>query len=202
MGKILKLIIKLSIALSIIGLVLQPAVAATPKIVPSVDSDYKVRAGDVLQITVWKEDSLDRETLVLADGTITFPLIGSFMAQGMTLSTLQSTIKAKLKNLIPDASVTVLVKSPLGHTVNVIGQVAKPGELVMAHHLTVMQALSQAGGLTPYANEGRIIILRQSGGKEQSIPFPYSDIVAGRSLDQDIVLNPGDVIVVPTSGLF
>ena len=187
-----------------------PALAASTKAAPeeeskptpAVDSNYKIRAGDVLQITVWKEESLDREILVLPDGTISFPLIGSFVAQGMTPAKVQSTVKEKLKTLIPDASVTVLVKATLGHTVNVIGQVAKPGELVMGHHTTVMQALSQAGGLTPYANESKIIILRKEAGKETSIAFHYSDVIAGRELDKDIELNPGDVIVVPTSGLF
>jgi len=169
---------------------------------PADDSGYTVRAGDVLQITVWKEDSLDREILVLPDGTITFPLIGSFVAQGMTPAKIQSTVKQKLSALIPDASVTVIVKAPLGHTVSVIGQVGKPGELVMSHRLTVMQALSQAGGLTPYANEGKIIILRQKNKEETSIPFPYDDIIAGHNLDKDIALHPGDVVVVPTSGLF
>ena len=169
---------------------------------PADDSGYTVRAGDVLQITVWKEDSLDREILVLPDGTITFPLIGSFVAQGMTPAKTHSTVKQKLSALIPDASVTVIVKAPLGHTVSVIGQVGKPGELVMSHRLTVMQALSQAGGLTPYANEGKIIILRQKNKEETSIPFPYDDIIAGHNLDKDIALHPGDVVVVPTSGLF
>jgi len=198
----MKYIVSFLSAASAFWLLSQPAVASPLKTTQTVDSDYTVRAGDLLQITVWKEDSLDRETLVLPDGTITFPLIGSFTAQGMTLGSLQSTIKAKLKTLIPDASVTVLVKAPSGHTVNVIGQVTKPGELMMGHHLTVMQALSQAGGLTPYANESKIIILRQADGQEKSIPFPYGDVASGHNLEQDIMLNPGDVIVVPTSGLF
>ena len=202
MVSIMKYIVIFTIILSAFGVLSQPVVAATPKNVPSIDSEYTVRPGDVLQITVWKEDGLDRETLVLSDGTITFPLIGSFNVQGMTLAALQSTIKAKLKSLIPDASVTVLVKAPLGHTVNIIGQVAKPGEIVIGQHLSVMQALSQAGGLTPYADDKKIIIIRNSGGQETSIPFPYSDVASGHSLEENIQLNPGDVIVVTTSGLF
>lgn len=163
---------------------------------------YTVRPGDVLQVTVWKEDGLDREVLVLPDGTIDFPLIGSMSAKDQTTSALQATIKDKLRRFIPDAAVTVVVKAALGHTVSVIGQVAKPGEIVMGHRLTVMQALSQAGGLTPYASESKILILRHENGKETSLPFPYDDVIKGKELDKDLVLEPGDVVVVPTAGLF
>jgi polysaccharide biosynthesis/export protein len=162
---------------------------------------YTICPGDVLQISVWKEDTLDREAVVLPDGNVDFPLIGSVKAAGKTTTQIQSAIKAKLKKYIPDASVSVVVKADLGHTVSVIGQVTKPGELIMSHHLTVMQALSQAGGLTPYASEHHIIILRQQDDKETSIDFPYSDVVEGDDLDQDITLKPGDVVVVPTAGL-
>ncbi len=118
----------------------------------STENAYTIIAGDVLQITVWKEDGMDRETLVLPDGTINFPLIGSMTAAGKTPEAIQAELKDLLKKYIPDASVTVIVKAALGHTVSVIGQVTKPGEIVMGHRLTVMQALSQAGGLTPYAS--------------------------------------------------
>jgi len=166
------------------------------------EAPYTIIAGDVLQITVWKEDSLDREVIVLPDGAITFPLVGSINIQGKTPGEVEGLIKEKLKSFIPEASVAVVVKADLGHTVSVIGQVTKPGELVMGHHLTVMQALSQAGGLTAYANENRILILRRVEDKEIPIPFPYDDVSNGNELDSDIVLRPGDVVVVPTGGIF
>lgn len=162
-----------------------------------------LRPGDVLQITVWKEDGMDREIIVLPDGTITYPLVGTLNVAGQTTSQVQNTIKERLKRFIPEASVTVIIKAALGHAVSVIGQVNKPGELVMGHRLTVMQALSQAGGLTPYADESGIKILRRDEqNNESAIPFDYSDISSGRKLEKDIVLNPGDVVVVPTAGLF
>jgi len=166
------------------------------------DEPFTIAPGDVLQITVWKEESLDREIVVLPDGAITFPLIGSIAAQGKTPEEVQIDIKNKLKKYIPDASVAVVVKAALGHTVSVIGQVTKPGEFVMGHNLTVMQALAQAGGVTPYASEGNIKILRRVDDKETAIEFPYSDVVDGDELDKDITLKSGDVIVVPTGGLF
>ena len=180
-----------------------PILFAFSQNVKAADSEYTIHPGDVLQITVWKEESLDREVLVLPDGTITFPLIGSFMVKGMTPETVQKVVKTKLANLIPDASVAVLIKAPLGHSVSVIGQVTKSGEIMMGHRLTVMQALSQAGGLTPYADESAIIVLhRDKNNKESSTPFPYDDVISGHNLDKDITLKPGDVVVVPTASLF
>ncbi len=187
-------------ALSLLALLL--ALWGLPHPVAAEDSPYTIIAGDVLQITVWKEDGLDREVLVLPDGDITFPLIGTIKAQGHTPAEVQDIVKKKLKKLIPDASVTVSVKAALGHTVSVVGQVARPGEFIISHRFTTMQALSQAGGLTPYASEGNIIILRHKDGKDTSIPVPYDDIVTGDELDKDIALEPGDVVVVPTAKLF
>jgi len=175
-----------------------------PSVAEAVDADYKLNPGDVLQITVWKEEGLDRETLVLPDGTVAFPLVGTLQARGKTVRQLQDEIKAGLEKSIPDAPVTVVVKNALGNTVDVIGQVLKPGEFVAAHPLTVMQALSLAGGLTPYASESRISIVRHNmDGKDQHIQFPYyEDILDGKNLDKDIVLQPGDVVLVPASSLF
>jgi polysaccharide export outer membrane protein len=176
----------------------------TPSVAQAVDADYKLNPGDVLQITVWKEEGLDRETLVLPDGTVAFPLVGTLQARGKTVGQLQDEIKAGLQKAIPDAPVTVVVKNALGNTVDVIGQVLKPGEFVAAHPLTVMQALSLAGGLTPYASEKRIGIVRHhQNGKDEHIEFPYyEDILDGKNLDKDLVLQPGDVVLVPASSLF
>ncbi len=171
-----------------------PAIAA--------DADYAINPGDILQITVWKEDGLDKETLVLPDGTISFPLIGSLTARGKTVAALQQEIKTKLATDIPDAAVTVVVKMANGNVVDVIGQVNKPGEINTGHRVTVMQALSMAGGVTPYAATGKIKILRRdSSGAETAIKVPYDDLMKGESLDKDVVLSPGDVVVVPEASL-
>ncbi len=164
--------------------------------------DFKLRPGDVLQVTVWKEEGMDQELAVLPDGTINFPLAGVISVQGLTPVAAQDAIKTKLKKTIPDASVTVMVKAPLGHTVSVLGQVVKPGDVVMGRQMNVMQALSQAGGLTPYANEGGVTVLRNENGKKKSIPFPYDDVASGDHFDKDVDLLPGDIIFVPTGGLF
>ena len=178
----------------------EPAPAATP---PSlVDSAYRLQAGDMLRINVWKEEELDREVLVMPDGTINFPLIGTLSVVGQSTADVQRTVTQKLEPFVPAASVTVVVKETRGNAISVIGQVTKPGEVVMTRSMTVIQALSQAGGLTPYADDDDIVILRKVNGVEQSIDFDYSDIARGRDLETNITLLPGDVIVVPTQSLF
>lgn len=191
----MKTLIKVALFLSLASGFLGQAYA-------QVDESFKILAGDVLQISVWKEEGMDRELVVMPDGTVSFPLVGSVLLQGLTLPQAQEALKQKLKKSIPDAAVTVMVKAPMGHTISVLGQVAKPGDIVISKRMNVMQALSQAGGLTPFAEEGDIVVLRNVGGKKTSIPFPYDDIAAGRDFDQDVDLVPGDVVFVPTSGLF
>ena len=164
--------------------------------------DFTLIPGDVLQITVWKEEGMDKEVVVLPDGNISFPLIGTIKAQGLTPEDLQKAVKRKLASYIPESSVSVAVKAPLGHTVSVLGQVARPGEIVMSRNIGVMEALSQSGGLTPYAKSSSITIIRTVDGVKKTIEFPYDDISRGRHLEQDVQLKPGDVIVVPTAGLF
>lgn len=169
---------------------------------PVLSEDFHIMPGDILQVTVWKEQGMDREVVVLPDGSITFPLAGTITVQNITTAEAEGLIKEKLAKSIPDAAVTVAVKAPLGHKVNVLGQVQKPGEVLMPSEMSVMQALSQAGGLTPFASENSITIIRQGTEGKESIPFAYDSVASGRHPENDILLKPGDVIVVPTSGLF
>ena len=167
------------------------------------DYTFVILPGDVLHINVWGEETLNLEAVVLADGTITYPLAGTINAREKTPQDLQKIIGEKLQPFIPEAVVTVSVKAPLGHTASIIGQVRQPGEIVLNSQTGVMEALSRVGGLTAYADEGDIIVLRKSqDGEKIKIPYPYKSIAQGRDLDKDINLMPGDVVVVPTSGLF
>lgn len=169
----------------------------------SSNDGFVVLPGDILQITVWKEDGMDREVQVLSDGTITFPLIGTVKIENKNLFEIQLQIKELLYLSIPTAAVTVSVKAPLGHKLSILGQVQNPGEFVMNTNIGVMQLISQAGGLTPYADEDKITIIRKTPeGKKQAIEFPYKNISRGKNLEKDIYLKPGDVVFVPNSGLF
>lgn len=159
---------------------------------------YAVQPGDILEISVWKEEDLQREVLVRPDGRFSFPLAGEVDATGKTVGELREEISANLQKYIPDLIVTVSVKSILGNKVFVIGQVNKPGEFVVNPRVDVMQALSMAGGTTPFAALNDIVVLRRDGnGSQRAIRFAYKDVERGRSLDQNIVLTSGDIVVVP-----
>ena len=159
---------------------------------------YTVQPGDVLEVSVWKEEDLQREVLVRPDGGFSFPLAGDILATGKTVDQLRQEIAADLQKYIPDLVVTVTVKEIRGNKVYVIGQVNDPGEFVVNPRVDVMQALSMAGGTTPYAALNDIVILRRDGsGVQKAIRFAYKDVEKGRSLEQNIVLNSGDVVVVP-----
>lgn len=159
--------------------------------------EYQIGPEDILDISVWREKDLQREVIVRPDGWLTFPLVGNVEAAGRTPQQLESEIRQRLRKFIPDPVVTVSVKKIQGLKVFVTGRVGKPGEYMVGRYVDVLQALTLAGGLTPFAKEDKIKILRKQGGKEVVIPFDYSEVKKGRHLEQNITLRSGDVIVVP-----
>lgn len=176
------------------------AVAAppAPSTGPVADAQYTVKPGDMLQVSVWKEPDLQGPVLVRPDGMFSFPLAGQMDARNKTVSELQQELTTKLKKFISDPVVTVSIQEIKGNKVYVIGQVQKPGDFVVNPRVDVMQALSMAGGTTPFAALGDIMILRRNDvGQQQALPFKYTDVVRGRNLQQNIMLQAGDVVVVP-----
>lgn len=158
---------------------------------------YKLHPGDILQIVVWKETDLQAEALIRPDGGMSFPLAGELHAAGQTVEELTRTLETRIRKYVPDAVVTVAVKSVGGNEVFVIGKVNKPGEFPLTGPLDVMQALSLAGGATPFADTNGIRILRRSADHQTAIEFRYGDVEHGRKLDQNILLQSGDTVVVP-----
>ena len=171
--------------------------AATPPTAQSRDSAYRVRPGDKLFISVWKEEGLAQTAIVRPDGGFTFPLAGELNATDKTVAALAEEIRARLVRLIPEAVVTVDVAELRGARVYIIGQVQMPGEFIMVSSLDVLQALSMAGGVTAFASPGDIKILRRSAEGQRAIPFDYDAIIRGRDLAQNITLEDGDVVIVP-----
>ena len=166
-------------------------------------SDYVILPGDVLQITVWKEEGMDQEIVVLPSGAFTFPLIGTLNAKGKSPAVLKQEILQRLQPLIQEAAVTVTVKAPLGHKASVIGEVKEPGDIVLSSETSISEAISQSGGFTPYADQGEILVVRENAnGVKEKIEFSFSRFSKGKNLEDDIDLKPGDVVVVPASGLF
>ena len=158
---------------------------------------YKIQPGDMLEISVWREEDLLRQVLVLPDGRLSFPLVGDIQAAGKSVSQLQEQVTERLTKYIPDPVVTVAILQLSGNKVYVTGKVARPGEFVANRYLDVVQALSMAGGMTPYAAPNKIKILRRENDTLIAIPFRYVDIEKGIRLEQDIMLQSGDVVVVP-----
>lgn len=166
--------------------------------VPSGQEDgYLIGPEDTLDISVWREEGLQREVLVRPDGMISFPLAGDVMAAGRTADQVSQDIRKRLSKYIPDPVVSVSVTKVAGYKIYVLGEVAKPGEFTVGRYVDVMQALTLAGGLTPYASENGIRILRREGGKEVVLPFQYSAVRSGSGAGQNIMLRSGDVVVVP-----
>jgi polysaccharide biosynthesis/export protein len=159
--------------------------------------DYKLHAGDRLFVSVWKETEMQKEVVITPDGKVAFPLAGEFAAAGRSVTDVRGEIETRLKKYIPEPVVTVTVVAVAGNVAYVIGQVQKPGAIVMNPSITVLQALSIAGGTTPFAALNDIIIVRGVGGKQKPYVFRYSDVSRGRSLEQNILLESGDVIIVP-----
>jgi polysaccharide export outer membrane protein len=158
---------------------------------------YTIQPGDVLDVSVWKEEDLVRQVLVRPDGGMSFPLAGDMQAAGKSVAELQTIITERLAKYIPDPVVTVSILKLDGNKVYVIGKVARPGEFLANRYMDVVQALSMAGGMTPYAADNKITVLRRENGKQRSIPFRYGDIEKGEDLEQNIILQSGDVVVVP-----
>lgn len=159
--------------------------------------EYTIGPEDVLEISVWKEPDLQREVLVRPDGNISFPLAGDVKAAGETPEQVQRTITQKLRKYIPDPVVTVTLVTIGANKIYVIGQVNSPGEYVIGRYVDVMQALTLAGGLTPFASENKIKVLRREGGKEFVLPFRYADVKKGKNIQQNVILKGGDTVVVP-----
>lgn len=160
-------------------------------------AEYGVNPGDIMTVSVWKEEDLQRQVLVLPDGTISFPLAGDIDAAGNSVAEIRAQITEQLSRYIPDPVVTVTVEQALGNKVYVLGQVLRPGEFIAGSQLDVSQALAMGGGFTPYAQVNDIKVLRRENGVLRSISFRYGDIEKGKNLEQNILLQPGDVIVVP-----
>ena len=159
--------------------------------------DYIIGAGDVLDISVWKDEALTKLVTVLPDGKISFPLIGEILAQGKTVAALRNELKKKIEKYVPDPDLSLVVQQVNSMLIYVIGRVNHPGRFVLNSNINVLQALSMAGGLNPFAKRNKVLIFRKEKGKDAVFSFRYDDVAKGENLKQNIMMKRGDVIVVP-----
>jgi polysaccharide export outer membrane protein len=164
---------------------------------PVVDPGYRLGAEDVMLVSVWKDEHLTKEVVVRPDGMFSFPLVGDIQAEERTVEEIRVELVKRLTKYIPNPNVSVAVTKILSYKVYVVGRVNKPGEYVIGHYTDVLQALSLAGGLTPFAAENDIKVIRRVKGQQQVFLFRYGDVRKGQDLDQNILLQRGDSVMVP-----
>jgi len=165
--------------------------------ITEIDPEYKIGPQDVLRIDVWKEPEISRVVPVRPDGKISLPLLNDVQAAGLTAMQLAGIISEGLKKYIAGPQVTVSVAEINSRRVYVTGEVSRPGAMQLLPNMTVLQALSSSGGFTQFAKIKNIYVLRMINGKQEKLLFNYKEVVNGRKPEQNIMLQPGDVIVVP-----
>jgi len=158
--------------------------------------DYAIGAGDILEISVWKDDAMSRQVVVLPDGTITFPLVGRFTAAGKSVAQLKAEMEQAISRLVPEPDLTIIVQQVNSMVVYVIGKVNRPGHIPLNRNITVLQALSMAGGLNIFADQQNISIVRKGPDGTRIIPFNYRAVTIENRMEDNILLQRGDVIVV------
>jgi len=164
---------------------------------PVVDPSYRLGAEDVLLISVWKDEQLTREVVVRPDGMFSFPLVGDIQAEDRTVEEIRTDLVRRLTKYIPNPNVSAAVTKVLSYKIYVVGRVNKPGEYLIGHYTDVLQALSLAGGLTPFASENDIKVIRRLKGQQKVFLFRYGDVRKGQDLEQNILLHRGDSVMVP-----
>lgn len=172
------------------------ATVQAPAAAAGAAADYVIGPDDTLHVSVWKEPDLTATLPVRPDGKISLPLLNDVPAAGLTPMQLASSITEKLKKYIADPRVTVVVTAMNSRRIFVTGEVLHPGAMPLLPNMTVLQALSSAG-FTQFANVKGIYILRTENGRQVKLTFNYKDVVKGNHPEQNIMLKPGDTVVVP-----
>ena len=170
--------------------------AATAPAAAATGADYRIGVGDVLEIAVWRDETMTRTVPVRPDGRISLPLVHDVPAAGLTPAALRDSLTSKLAAYIADPVVSVIVREVNSFKASVVGQVRTPGRIDIVGQVTVLDAIAQAGGLTEFASRSRIVLLRQERGTTRRIPIDYDRIVDGGGMD-NYTLLPGDIVVVP-----
>jgi polysaccharide biosynthesis/export protein len=165
-------------------------------------TEFLIGPEDVLIVTVWRNQELSKEVIVRPDGKISLPLLGDITAAGLTAQALSKQVADALVEFMSAPTVSVQVKEINSYHIFAVGEVGKPGKIVLKSFTSVIQGISYAGGFTLFASRNNVHVLRnvkngQGETKQVMIPVPYQDIVQGKNLEANIILKAGDVIVVP-----
>ena len=178
----------------------QPPAAARPAVpgtVVATDPGYTIGPEDVLGVLFWRDADMSGDVVVRPDGMITLPLLRDVKAAGFTPDELADRIQKAAREYVTDASVTVVVRQMNSRKVFITGEVARPGAYPLTSTMTVMQLIAVAGGLTEFADSKKISIMRLEGGQTKTFTFHYNDVAQGKRRQENLVLKPGDTVVVP-----
>jgi polysaccharide biosynthesis/export protein len=159
--------------------------------------DYVIGAFDHLSIVFWGENELSANAIVRPDGKISLPLLNDVQASGLTPDQLRQRVIEEAKRYVTDPNATIVVTAINSRKVFITGEVEKPGEFPLTGPMTVLQLIATAGGVKEYADKEKIVILRTENGKERGLRFNYKDVIAQRNMQQNVLLKPGDTVVVP-----
>ena len=171
--------------------------SAPVPVAAQVGDDYRIGPADVLRISVWNDESLSGTVPVRPDGMISLPLLNDVEAAGLTPLQLREKLIEELGHYMPAPEVSVIVEQVRSLTVSVLGQVTNPGRYELQRQSTVLEVIAEAGGFTEFANSSDITILRTENGERKQIPFNYKGVVSRRGRQENLVVQAGDVIVVP-----
>jgi polysaccharide export outer membrane protein len=161
------------------------------------DPTYIIGEADVLDINVWKEPDVSRTVPVRPDGKISLPLLNDVQAAGLTPMQLQQQITEKLRKFLTEPQVTVIVTEINSRRVYIMGEVNRPGMVSLLPQMTILQLVTAAGGFTQFANTSKIRLVRNENGKQTTYTFNYKELMRGERPEQDLLLKPGDSVVVP-----
>lgn len=186
----------LVLSLALFPLILCAQEKAAAEIV-SLEGDYIIGPGDVLFVSVWKDPALTQSVPVRPDGKISFPLIGEIQAGGRSVSQVKEEMEEKISRYVPDPVLTIGIQEIKSMLVYVIGRVNSPGRFAVYSNVDVLQALAMAGGCNPFADTKNIRVFRKAGSRTLIMDFNYNDVSMGKRLEQNVMLERGDVIVVP-----
>jgi polysaccharide export outer membrane protein len=179
----------------------QPAAAAPPSAPKPADAavptDYTIGPDDVLSVVFWRDAEMSAEVVVRPDGKISLPLLNDIQASGLTPADLKGVIEQQAKKFVESPSVSIVVKAIHSRKVFITGSVVHPGAYVLGGETTVLQLIAMAGGLTEYADSKNIIVARNQSGRPTTLKFNYKAFTSGKNLQANVVLKPGDTVVVP-----
>ncbi|MEA2082756.1 MAG: polysaccharide biosynthesis/export family protein [Thermodesulfobacteriota bacterium] len=163
----------------------------------SPDVEYKIGLGDIIEVQVWKEEELSRVLAVRIDGRISLPLIGDVVAAGKSTGELALDLEKQFSQLVGEPVVSVMLTDNRSQKYYIMGQIGEAGEFAIDYPITVVQAIARSKGFKEWADKSGITVLRRENGRERMIMFNYESFVKGRSPEQNILIMPGDTIIVP-----